>query len=67
MTPEEMALAREAILHTVGQAVVALCLVATGLTIAVGFWRGRGMESVWPDEEEGHPEPLAADVPRSTD
>lgn len=58
--PSDLTLVAEAAAVTAAKAVVALCLVMMGCIIAAGFWKGRRMESVWPDEEA--PEPQQADV-----
>ncbi len=54
----------EAVIQTIGEALTAFCLCTMAGIVATAFWKGRGMESVWPEEA---PELETPDIPRSAD
>lgn len=61
--PSETALWIEAIAVTLAKFIAVFCCIAMALIVGAAFWKGRGVESVWPDEA---PEPQQADIPSST-
>lgn len=54
----------DAVIVTLVKALTVICLVAMVAIVGGAFWKGRGMESVWPEEAQ---EPLTTDVPQSSD